>query len=52
MIDYPLLSLLIWLPIAGGAALLAMDALGNPGCRIAALLVSLVTFVLSLSLYT
>jgi NADH-quinone oxidoreductase subunit M len=52
MIDYPLLSLLIWLPIAGGAALLAMDALGNPGCRIAALLVSFVTFVLSLSLYT
>ncbi len=52
MIDYPLLSLLIWLPIAGGAALLAMDALGNPGCRIAALLVSLATFILSLSLYT
>ncbi|MDX1697873.1 MAG: NADH-quinone oxidoreductase subunit M [Thiohalobacterales bacterium] len=52
MIDYPLLSLLIWLPIAGGAALLAMDALGNPGCRIVALVVSLLTFVLSLSLYT
>jgi NADH-quinone oxidoreductase subunit M len=52
MIDYPLLSLLIWLPIAGGAALLAMDALGNPGCRIVALLVSLATFILSLSLYT
>jgi NADH-quinone oxidoreductase subunit M len=52
MIDYPLLSLLVWLPIAGGVALLAMDALGNPGCRITALLVSLVTFILSLSLYT
>ncbi|MDH3979553.1 MAG: NADH-quinone oxidoreductase subunit M [Gammaproteobacteria bacterium] len=52
MIDYPLLSLLVWLPIAGGAALLAMDALGNPGCRITALLVSLATFILSLSLYT
>jgi NADH-quinone oxidoreductase subunit M len=52
MIDYPLLSLLIWLPVAGGAALLALDALGNPGCRITALLVSLVTFILSLSLYT
>jgi NADH-quinone oxidoreductase subunit M len=52
MIDYPLLSLLIWLPVAGGVALLALDALGNPGCRITALLVSLVTFILSLSLYT
>ena len=52
MIDSPLLSLLIWLPVAGGAALLAMDALGNPGCRIVALLISLATFVLSLSLYT
>ena len=52
MIDYPLLSLLIWLPIAGGVALLAMDAMGNPGCRITALAVSVVTFVLSLALYT
>jgi NADH-quinone oxidoreductase subunit M len=52
MIDYPLLSLLVWLPIAGGVALLAMDALGNPACRQVALLVSLVTFILSLSLYT
>ncbi|MDH5469817.1 MAG: NADH-quinone oxidoreductase subunit M, partial [Gammaproteobacteria bacterium] len=52
MIDYPLLSLLVWLPIAGGAALLAMDAMGNSGCRVMALLVSLATFVLSLSLYT
>ncbi len=52
MIDYPLLSLLVWLPIAGGVALLAMDALGNPACRQVALLVSVVTFILSLSLYT
>ena len=52
MIDYPLLSLLIWLPIAGGVALLAMDALGNPGCRITALVVSVLTFILSLALYT
>ena len=51
MIDYPLLSLLVWLPIAGGVALLAMDKLGNPACRIAALLASLATFILSLSLY-
>jgi len=52
MIDYPLLSILVWLPIGGGAALLAMDALGNRGCRITALLVSLATFLFSLSLYT
>jgi len=52
MIDYPLLSLLIWLPVIGGVALLAMDALGNPGCRITALLVSVVTFLFSLALYT
>jgi NADH-quinone oxidoreductase subunit M len=52
MTGYPLLSLLIWLPIAGGAALLAMDALGNRGCRVTALVISLVTFVLSLSLYS
>ena len=52
MTGYPLLSLLVWLPIAGGAALLLMDALGNRGCRVTALLVSAVTFLLSLSLYT
>jgi len=52
MTGFPLLSLLIWLPVAGGVALLAMDALGNRGCRVTALIVSLLTFVLSLSLYT
>ena len=52
MIDYPLLSLLIWVPIAGGAALLAMDAMGNTACRQTALLVSIVTFLLSTGLYT
>ena len=52
MIDYPLLSLLIWVPIAGGAALLAMDAMGNTACRQTALLVSIVTFLLSIGLYT
>jgi NADH-quinone oxidoreductase subunit M len=52
VIGYPLLSLLVWLPIGGGAALLAMDALGNRGYRVTALLVSAVTFLLSLSLYT
>jgi NADH-quinone oxidoreductase subunit M len=52
MTGYPLLSLLVWLPVIGGVALLVMDALGNRGCRGIALSVSLVTFLLSLSLYT
>jgi NADH-quinone oxidoreductase subunit M len=52
MIDFPILSALVWLPIAGGVALLAMDALGNTACRQAALVVSIVTFVLSTLLYT
>jgi NADH-quinone oxidoreductase subunit M len=52
MTDTPLLSLLVWLPIAGGIALLAMDALGNRACRQTALVVSLATFLLSLLLYT
>ena len=52
MIDAPLLSLLIWLPIAGGVALLVMDAMGNTACRQTALLVSIVTFLLSIGLYT
>ena len=52
MIDTPLLSLLVWLPIAGGIALLAMDAMGNRACRQTALVVALATFLLSLLLYT
>jgi NADH-quinone oxidoreductase subunit M len=52
VIDFSLLSVLIWLPIAGGAALLAMDAMGNTGCRQVALIVSVATFVLSTLLYT
>jgi NADH-quinone oxidoreductase subunit M len=52
MIDFPLLSVLIWLPVAGGIGLLAMDALGNTACRQTALGVSIVTFVLSTVLYT
>ena len=52
MIDTPLLSLLIWLPIAGGVALLVMDAMGNTACRQTALIVSIVTFLLSTGLYS
>ena len=51
-IDYPLLSWLIWLPIAGGVALLVMDAMGNKACRQVALFVSVATFLLSSQLYT
>ena len=40
MIDFPLLSLLVWLPIAGGIALLVMDAMGNKACRQTALIVA------------
>jgi len=52
MTDIPILSLLVWLPIAGGIALLLMDAMGNTACRQTALVVSIVTFVLSTLLYT
>jgi NADH-quinone oxidoreductase subunit M len=52
MIDFPLLSVLIWLPVAGGVALLAMQALGFPDSRPGALLISGATFLLSTLLYT
>jgi NADH-quinone oxidoreductase subunit M len=51
MIDFPLLSVLVWLPVAGGIALLVMNAMGNTAARPTALVVSLVTFILSLLLY-
>ena len=52
MIDFPILSALVWLPIAGGVALLAMDAMGNTACRQSALVIAVVTFLLSTLLYT
>ena len=52
MTDFPILSALVWLPIAGGVALLVMDAMGNTACRQTALVVSIVTFALSTLLYT
>ena len=52
MIDFPILSALIWLPIGGGVALLVMETLGNTACRQTALVVSLATFALSTLLYT
>ena len=53
-----LLSILIWLPIAGGAILLAVGDDGDAGSsragtmRYAALGISVLTFVLSIGLYT
>ena len=52
MIDFPLLSALVWLPILGGVALLVMDAMGNTACRQSALVISIATFLLSTLLYT
>jgi len=51
--DWPLLSLIIWLPIIGGMiVLLSGDNGGSEGSRRLALIVSIATFVLSLGLYT
>lgn len=51
--DWPLLSLVVWLPIIGGAAvLLSGDKGGSEGSRRLALFISIATFVLSLGLYT
>ncbi len=52
MTDFPILSALVWLPIAGGVALLVMDAMGNTACRQSALVISIATFLLSTLLYT
>ncbi len=51
--DWPLLSLLVWLPIIGGAAvLLSGDKGSSEGSRRLALIISIATFILSLALYT
>jgi len=52
MMDFPLLSVLVWLPILGGVTLLVMEALGFPDIRPTALIVALATFLLSMLLYT
>jgi NADH-quinone oxidoreductase subunit M len=52
MIDLPLLSILVWLPVLGGILLLVMDALGFPDIRPTALIISIVTFMASTLLYT
>ena len=52
MANWPLLSLLIWLPILGGAALLLLGN-GRPQvARWAGLAIALATLVLSVPLFT
>jgi NADH-quinone oxidoreductase subunit M len=51
--DWPLLSLTLWTPILGGLAVLFTGDKGDTqGVRRLALVVSIVTFILSLGLYT
>ncbi len=50
--SWPLLSLLVWLPILGGFATLALGGARVPLARWFALAVTVLVFVLSLSLYT
>jgi len=51
-LDLPLLSLLIWTPIVGGLVVLAVGDNDPWGARPIALIVSLLTFLLSIPLYT
>jgi NADH-quinone oxidoreductase subunit M len=50
--DWPILSVLVWLPILGGVVLLALGERAAGLGRWLALLVTVVTFVLSTLLYT
>jgi len=51
--DLPLLSLVVWLPIFGGVAVLLSGDKGDAnGVRVLSLVISIATFVLSLGLYT
>ena len=50
--DLPLLSLIVWLPIFGGVAVLLSGDKGDAnGVRVLSLVISIATFVLSLGLY-
>jgi NADH-quinone oxidoreductase subunit M len=51
MLEWPVLSLLIWIPILGGFLVIAVGDKGN-GARRIALAVSVLTFALSLILFT
>jgi NADH-quinone oxidoreductase subunit M len=50
--DLPLLSLVIWAPIIGGLIVLAVGDRDPWGARPIALIVSIITFLLSIPLYT
>ncbi len=51
--DLPLLSLIVWLPIIGGIAVLLSGDKGDAnGVRVLSLVISIATFLLSLGLYT
>ncbi|MDA3869805.1 MAG: NADH-quinone oxidoreductase subunit M, partial [Gammaproteobacteria bacterium] len=51
--DWPLLSLTVWIPILGGIAILLSGDKGSAtGVRRLAVVVAVVTFILSLGLYT
>jgi NADH-quinone oxidoreductase subunit M len=52
LFDFPLLSLLVWMPILGGLWVLAAGAQNGAAARVIALIVSLVTFLASIPLYT
>ena len=52
MQNWPLLSLLIWLPILGGAAVLALGETRAQAARWTSLVVALAVFALSLPLFT
>ncbi len=52
MSAWPLLSLVVWVPIAGGLVLLALGDRRGPAIRNTALAVSTAAFLLSIPLYT
>ena len=51
MLDLPILSLVIWLPIIGGALVLASGNRNPDATRWTALLVAILTFIMSLPLW-
>ncbi|MGD9389953.1 MAG: NADH-quinone oxidoreductase subunit M [Thioalkalispiraceae bacterium] len=51
--DWPLLSLVIWIPVLGGVAVLLAGSYANDAtARVVALLFSILAFILSIPLYT
>jgi len=50
--NWPILSILIWLPILGGAVVIAAGAQRPSMARLLALLISAVTFLISIQLFT